>query len=147
MRLYLDLCVYDRPFDYQGQERIALETSTFIYILEKIEKGVHELITSEALVYENSKNPHAQRKIQVASYFSIAQEHIKIDTSDMKRVKSFKGLGFSDIDALHITLAEKASVDYFITCDDDIVNIYKQHRNSIRVTVVSLTEFVGLEVK
>lgn len=77
----------------------------------------------------------------------MAQEHIKIDNSDMKKVKPLKGLGFSDIDALHITLAEKASVGYFITCDDDIVNIYKQHRSSIRVTVVSLTEFVGLEVK
>lgn len=39
MVLYLDLCVYDRPFDNQHQERIALETSAFIYILEKLEKG------------------------------------------------------------------------------------------------------------
>ena len=34
MRLYLDLCVYNRPFDSQKQERVALETSIFIYILE-----------------------------------------------------------------------------------------------------------------
>jgi len=48
LRLYLDLCVYNRPFDYQGQERVALETSAFIYLLEKIEQGSHVLIASEA---------------------------------------------------------------------------------------------------
>ena len=44
MKLYLDLCVYNRPFDYQGQERIALETSAFIYILEMIERGAYNVI-------------------------------------------------------------------------------------------------------
>jgi len=41
LKLYLDLCVYNRPFDYQGQERVALETSAFIYLLEKVEKGIN----------------------------------------------------------------------------------------------------------
>ena len=55
MRLYFDLCVYNRPFDYQGQERVALETSAFIFLLDKIEKGYHVLIASDALIYENNK--------------------------------------------------------------------------------------------
>lgn len=147
MKLYLDLCVYNRPFDYQGQERVALETSIFIYILEKIEKGAYTLVTSEALVYENNKNPDEQRKIRVASYFYLTQEFIGIDDLDVDRVRFLKGAGFSDIDALHIALAEKAKVDYFITCDDDIINIYKKHKNMIKVKVLSLVEFIGLGVK
>ena len=66
MKLYLDLCVYNRPFDYQGQERIALETSAFIYVLEMIERGAYNVIASEALLYENSKNPDEQKKVRVA---------------------------------------------------------------------------------
>jgi predicted nucleic acid-binding protein len=147
VKLYLDLCVYNRPFDYQGQERVALETSIFIYILEKIEKGAYTLVTSEALVYENNKNPDEQRKIRVASYFYLTQEFIGIDDLDVDRVRFLKGAGFSDIDALHIALAEKAKVDYFITCDDDIINIYKKHKNMIKVKVLSLVEFIGLGVK
>lgn len=147
MRLYLDLCVYNRPFDYQGQERVALETSAFIYILEVVEKGACTLIASEALVYENNRNPDEQRKIRVASYFHLAREFIKIYSSDLERVKSLKGLGFSDLDALHITLAERSSVDYFITCDDEIVKIYKKNQNLIKINIVSLIEFIGLEVK
>jgi predicted nucleic acid-binding protein len=147
MKLYLDLCVYNRPFDHQGQERIALETSSFIYILEMIEKGVYSVIVSEALLYENSKNTDEQRKVRVANYLQLAQEIISINNSDMDRVKVLKGLGFSDIDALHIALAEKSEADYFITCDDEITKVYKQHQNIIKVRVVGLTEFIGLEVK
>jgi len=56
-----------------------------------------------------------------------------------------KGLGFSDIDALHIALAEKANVHYFVTCDDDIVKLYKKNENAIRVKIASLIELIGLE--
>ncbi len=147
MKLYLDLCVYNRPFDYQGQERVVLETSAFIYVLEMIEKGAYTLVVSEALAYENSKNPAEQRKIRVASYFHLAQEFIEINKSDLERVKSLKILGFSDIDALHIALAERSNTDYFITCDADIIYRYKKHRDFIKVDVVSLVEFIGLEVK
>lgn len=65
MKLYLDLCVYNRPFDYQGQERVALETSAFIYILEKIEHAAYTLVASEALIYENIKKLDEQRKIRI----------------------------------------------------------------------------------
>ena len=77
----------------------------------------------------------------------MAQDFIEIDNPDIERAKFLKGLGFSDIDALHIALAERSEVDYFITCDDEITKLYKKHRNFIKVDVVSLIEFIGLEVK
>ncbi len=147
MKLYLDLCVYNRPFDYQGQTRVALETSIFTYLIEKIETGTYILVTSEALIYENNKNPDSLRSTRIATYFELAREYIEIDNSDIERVKFLKGCGFSDIDALHISLAEKSQADYFITCDDDITNRYKKHKDFIKVDIVSLTEFIGFEVK
>ncbi|MBP8708385.1 MAG: hypothetical protein KBH94_06685 [Caldisericia bacterium] len=143
MRLYLDLCVYNRPFDSQKQERISLETSIFVYILEMVERNVY----SEALVYENSKNPDIQRMIRVSSYFGLARESTKVSNSDLKRIKFIKRLGFSGIDALHVTLAKKSNADFFITCDDNIVNLYKRQRDSIKVNIVNLVEFIGLEVE
>jgi predicted nucleic acid-binding protein len=58
-----------------------------------------------------------------------------------------KELGFPDIDALHIALAEKSQADYFVTCDDDIINLYKRHRDLVKVNIVSLIELVSLEVR
>ena len=147
MKLYLDLCVFNRPFDYQGQERVAFETSAFIYLLEKLEKSEHSLVISETLFYENSKNPNEERRTRVASYFELSKELIALDNQVVGRAKFLRDLGFSDFDALHISSAEKAKVDYFITCDDEIVRIYGKHRNYINVKVINLIEFIGLEVK
>jgi len=147
LKLYLDLCVYNRPFDYQGQERVALETSVFIYLLEKVGKGSHVLVASEALIYENNKTPDEQRKLRVTSYFSLAREFVGTDGSDVERENFLRELGFSDIDALHIALAEKCGADYFVTCDDDIVKLYERHKDFIKVSIISLIELVSLEVK
>jgi predicted nucleic acid-binding protein len=126
---------------------VALETSAFIYLLEKIEKGSHVLITSEALIYENNKSTDEQRKVRVASYFNLAREFVRADFADKERVYVLKELGFPDIDALHIASAEKSRADYFVTCDDDIIKLYKRHKDLIKVNIISLIELVGLEVR
>lgn len=147
MKLYLDLCVYNRPFDDQGQPRIALETNAFIYVLEMVEDGKCTLVTSDAVLYENSKNPNEERRVRVQSYLKLAKERIRVQDTDIERANFLKGLGFSGIDALHLTIAERAGVNYLITCDDDIVKNYKKHLNAIMVEVLSIMEFVAKEGK
>ncbi|MDE2216697.1 MAG: PIN domain-containing protein, partial [Planctomycetota bacterium] len=97
---------------------MALETSIFTYIIEKIETGAYILVASDALIYENNKNPDSLRNTRIATYFKLAKEFIEINNSDIERVKFLKEFGFSDIDALHIALADRSYSDYFITCDD-----------------------------
>jgi hypothetical protein len=145
MRLYLDLCVYNRPFDYQGRERVALETSAFIYVLEMIEKGAHTLIGSEALWYENERNPDEERKDRIRSYLALVKDFVTFDDADIPRVQALKKLGFADIDALHIMLAEKGHADYFVTCDYDIIRCYKKNTGQIYVPITGLIEMVAME--
>jgi len=145
MKIYLDMCVYNRPFDYQGDEKIVLETNAFIYILEKIEKGEYELVCSEILLYENNKNPDLQRKVRITSYFSLAKEFVKIEKKDIERVKVLKKFGFCDIDAFHIAMAEKSKVNYFITCDKEIINIYRNNKRLIKTIIVGILEFISLD--
>jgi len=57
MNIYLDMCVYNRPFDDQRQYRIRAETQIFIMLISMITEGEIELVNSFALQYENSKNP------------------------------------------------------------------------------------------
>jgi len=146
LKLYLDLCVYNRPFDFQGYDRIALESNAFIYLLEKIENENYSLVVSDALFYENNKNPNDQKKKQIFSYFKLAKENIRIDNFDIKRAKELIKIGFNEMDALHIAVAEKSKTDYFITCDDKIVKIYRKHNNLIRTKISNILEFIALEV-
>jgi predicted nucleic acid-binding protein len=146
LKLYLDLCVYNRPFDFQGYDRIALESNAFIYLLEKIENENYSLVVSDALFYENNKNPNDQKKKQIFSYFKLAKENIKIDNFDIKRAKELIKIGFNEMDALHIAVAEKSKTDYFITCDDKIVKLYRKHNDLIRTIISNILEFIALEV-
>ena len=65
LRLYLDMCVYNRPFDDQGQPRIMLESRIFIMLLSMISEGRFDLINSFALEYENSKNPNIENILKI----------------------------------------------------------------------------------
>ncbi|MHB8336551.1 MAG: PIN domain-containing protein [Ignavibacteriaceae bacterium] len=144
-KLYIDLCVYNRPFDFQGHDRIALESNAFIYLLQKIEKGDYSLLVSDALYFENNKNPNEQKKRYVFSYFKLAKENIKIEVVDISRAKELVKLGFTEMDALHIAVSEKSKADYFITCDDRIVRLYKKHILLIRIKIMNILEFIALE--
>lgn len=44
IRIYLDNCMFNRPFDNQTQMRIRLESEAKLYIQDKIKNNYTELI-------------------------------------------------------------------------------------------------------
>jgi hypothetical protein len=70
-RLYLDASVLNRPFDDQAQARIRLETEAFLAILERIETGRFELVSSAVLDYENKANPFSERRSRIETYLKL----------------------------------------------------------------------------
>ena len=52
MRVYLDNCCYNRPYDDQSYMRIHLETQAKLYIQEMIKEKKIELVNSYMLEYE-----------------------------------------------------------------------------------------------
>ena len=147
LKLYLDLCVYNRPFDDQKQTRIALETNAFVYLLDQIENAEYIMLNSEILRYENSRDPDVGRRERVRSYLRLSKEYAKIDEKVINRAEYLRKLKFGDLDALHLAVAEGAKADYFLTCDDMIVKIADRHEEKLRVKVMSLLKFVAQEVK
>ena len=59
MRIYLDNCCLQRPFDDRSQPRINLEAEAVLTILQLVEAGGVELLSSEALQFEVDKVPDA----------------------------------------------------------------------------------------
>ena len=53
MRLYLDNCAFNRPFDDQSHIRIRLEAEAKLYIQERIQEGKAERVWSYILDIEN----------------------------------------------------------------------------------------------
>ena len=44
MRVYLDMCYYNRPYDDQSQIKVSLETQAKLHIQDQIQKKQLELV-------------------------------------------------------------------------------------------------------
>jgi len=146
IRIYLDTSVFNRPFDDQNQTRIRLEAEAFLSILEKAISGAITIIGSSTLLYENSRNPFAERKERVSSYLDIASKVIVVNDTVKIKAVSLERAGFDPIDALHLACAETGGTDYFITCDDDIMKKVRKNEGMVHMAVCGPLEFVLKEV-
>jgi hypothetical protein len=57
VRVYLDNCCLNRPFDDQRQMRVRLEAEATLCIQEHSRRGTLELVWSYMLDFENAANP------------------------------------------------------------------------------------------
>jgi len=146
IKVYLDTSVYNRPFDDQSQTRIRLETEAFLSILEKAIYGKITIIGSSAILYENSLTPFSNRKKRVLSYLSIASKIIRLNDSIKKRALLLEDIGIDPVDALHLSYAEFGGVEYFVTCDNDIIKKAARHKGVVKIEVCNPLEFILKEV-
>ncbi len=142
MKVYLDLCVYNRPFDDQTNERVFIEARAFYIVIKWLEEGKIISIHSDALEYENGLTLNPDRKGRVKSYLSLSKEYIKLSGFSIKRANEIINLGFRGMDALHIAMAEEGKAHYFITCDDGIIDMAEKNQERLKVKVCSILEFL-----
>jgi predicted nucleic acid-binding protein len=140
-KLYLDTSVLNRPFDDQGQVRIKLETEAFLAILERVEKGTWELVSSSVLEYENDANPFSERKQRVQSYLGLARHFADVGSEAKKRAGEIEKFGIKAIDALHLAAAE-SSADVFLSVDDHLLKRARDYSEKLRVKVINPIDFV-----
>lgn len=57
MRIYLDNCCYNRPFDDQNQLSVRLETEAKLRVQQLMRAGVLEYVWSDMLVVEAGDCP------------------------------------------------------------------------------------------
>ena len=121
MKLYLDNCCFNRPFDDQSQIRIRLETEAKLKIQEEIILGKFQLIWSYILDYENNRNPYQERKIKIKKWKEYAVGDMEEDSKVIETATKLNKKGFHKIDSLHIACAVIAKCEYFLTTDDQIL--------------------------
>ena len=122
MKIYLDNCCFNRPFDDQSQLRILLESEAKLKIQENIRSGAYNLIWSYMLDYENSKNPFLERREQILKWQSYSADDIEEDEEIIKTAAIMQLHGIRKLDALHLACAIQAKADFFLTTDDGILN-------------------------
>ena len=120
MRVYLDNCCFNRPYDDQEQLRIHIESQAKIYIQYLIKTKSIELASSFVLRFENSNNPYDIRKNAI-NQFIESNSFVFIDEtlSDYvtQKAKIIMQAGIKFYDACHVACAILSKCDFFLTTD------------------------------
>jgi predicted nucleic acid-binding protein len=137
MKIYLDNCCFNRPFDDQSHIRIRLEAEAKLKIQEEIRSGSFKLVWSYILDYENSKNPFRERNDQIARWRGYSIEDIQENEEVLRIAQMVHEKGVKKIDSLHIACAIRAKADYYLTTDDGVI------KKAMLVDEVKITDPIG----
>jgi predicted nucleic acid-binding protein len=121
VKLYLDVCCLNRPFDDQLQNRVRLEAEAVLSILELAGSGALEIIGSDIIDDELSQMPDNERREKVGLLLTLASSHISLTSAIERRAMELADWNIAPLDALHLASAEGAQADYFLTTDDDLL--------------------------
>ena len=139
MRVYLDNCCLNRPFDGQDQTRITMETEAKLDIQGQIIAGKLELAWSYILDYENHANPFEERRAAIHEWRGRAVIDVVENASVLAKAAQLVAAGLASKDALHVACAEFAKCDVFLTTDDELL---KKASKITGIRVVNPTSFV-----
>ena len=132
MRLYLDACCLNRPFDDQSQLRVRLETEAIRAVVQLCQEGDHVWLSSDLLQAELEQTPNLERQQLALDLLSCASERVAATEGDYERAAQFAANGVSGFDAVHLAIAERMQCDFFLTTDDRLL------RRSDRPTIPPL---------
>ncbi|HEX5102538.1 MAG TPA: PIN domain-containing protein [Pirellulaceae bacterium] len=141
MRIYLDNCCLNRPFDDCTQVRIALEAEAVSAILRLCESGAWTLIGSDALDFEAGQAPLGPRKAWLEEVLLGAGEFVPMSADIVARATELETRGLKNIDAIHVASAEAVQADIFCTCDDRLLRIARKQAD-LRARVASPLEII-----
>ncbi|MCL2086770.1 MAG: hypothetical protein FWH05_04150 [Oscillospiraceae bacterium] len=122
MKIYLDVCSYNRPFDNQSQMKIRLETEAKLYIQAGVRANKYSLVWSFMLDFENDNSPYEDRRNAVALWQDIADEFCPSSDEVLALGIDIMKFGIKENDSLQIACAIKSGCDYFITTDKKLFN-------------------------
>ncbi len=133
MRIYLDVCCLNRPFDDQSQDRIHLEAEAVLAIIKQVEQGDWQWLSSDIVAYEINNTPSDERKERLWSLECRATERLELTDAVFAESQTIQQFGFSTYDALHLALASMAGVDAFLSTDDKLLKKARQYAGQLKV--------------
>ncbi len=132
MRIYLDNCSLNRPYDDQSQLKIHLESEAKLWVQDEILRGRFELAWSYILEIENNQNPYLERKESIGTWQSLAVIDIEASEELLNQAKIIQSTGIKELDSLHIASAIMTNCVVFLTTDKGIIK-KKDKINKIRI--------------
>jgi hypothetical protein len=139
MRLYLDNCCFNRPFDDKEQLTVEMEAAAKLHIQDEIRDGTHDLIWSYMNEYENNDNPYEDKREAIKVWEKIAKQVCVPNDAILARGKELQKITIKPKDSLHLSCAIESGCEYFITTD---VPLLKKRSLFSELKIINPIDFV-----
>lgn len=133
MRIYLDCCALNRPYDDLTQITVTLEAQAKLSIQYWIQSGKYELVTSEMLMKEIDDCPFVVRRKGITDFVEEnAAIHVGPDNNRKinQMAQDIMKAGIKYKDACHIASAIVGGCDYLISTDKRLL---KYHSDALMI--------------
>ena len=137
IRVYLDNCCFNRPYDNQSHLKIELETKAKLKIQEMIVSGELELVTSYILEQENDDNPFSERKVAIEDFLKFAVLDLDESQEIIDIAKTVAETGLKTKDSLHLACSIVSDCDYLLTTDKRLLKYMDD-----RIQVLNPLQFI-----
>ena len=119
MRIYLDNCCYNRPYDDQTQEKIHMEGEAILAIIDKCILNDDEIIGSPVIDFEIEQISDVEKKEKVKSFYAKAiTTKVAYTQKILNKVKDLScKTNIKTLDRFHLAFAEFADVSILLTTD------------------------------
>ena len=142
LKIYLDNCCYNRPFDNLTIEKNWIESNAKMFIQSLIKFKSVSLYYSFMLQIEIDDSPYEERKAHILDFvetnaiaFVGKSRFIEIEILANKIINT----GIKKKDATHLACSIIANCDYFITTDKRLLN-YKTDK----IKIINPIKFVEI---
>jgi len=132
LKVYLDNCCYNRPFDDLAQARIKREAEAVKLVLSLSKQGVLLIVASifTDIEMNQTKNDWKYRKVlELYRYDEYYRQNENIENT----AKRFQTYGLKPFDSLHLAVAETNHVDYLLTTDDGFIATTRQFEHITKI--------------
>ncbi len=140
MKVYMDCCCYNRPFDDQTQDRVFLEAEAIISILKRCQSDDYKLYTSDALEFEILNISNMEKRCKVAELSKIANCKLADNEQSAIIANELQKNGIKWLDSVHLSVAIANNVDVFLTTDDKL--ILRANNLGLKIKVINPLKWV-----
>jgi predicted nucleic acid-binding protein len=119
LKLYLDNCCFNRPYDDQTQEKIHLEGDAILAIIRKTKEENGEIFGSPALDLEIGQITNDEKKERVKYFYEqTINNRMEYNKNIFNRAKELSEQSIiRTLDRFHLAFAENIDADVLLTTD------------------------------
>jgi predicted nucleic acid-binding protein len=120
-----------------------MESEAVTLILDRIDSGDWQLLSSETVRMEVAAITDRVRRGRVQSLFAESDDTISLTDEVFRRAAGLVKMGFKAADALHVASAECLNADVLLTCDDRLIRLGRRNRKVLRVAIIDPVSWLG----